>query len=410
MEDRVILHCDLNNFFASVECLSHPEWREIPMAVCGSHADRHGIVLAKNEPAKKYGIKTAETIWQAKQKCPSLLIAPPHMELYAAFSEKARAIYSRYTDRIEPFGIDECWLDVTGSRLLFGSGEQIAHELRNVMKQELGLTISVGVSYNKIFAKLGSDYKKPDAVTSITRDNYTQIAWQLPSTEMLGVGSATAERLRKYGVHTIGDIANSDAAFLHRILGKCGDTIWRSANGLEGTQIAHAEEEAPIKSIGHSTTCPTDLQTDDEVWLVLYHLAEGVSERLRSHFLLAGGIQITVKDNDLQVKETQCALPYASRHPKQLAEVGMALFRKLWKWEKPVRLVGIRAISVVDETDALQYSLLYDLQKLQKLEQLEGQICSLRKRFGRSAVCRARLMKKEADNSALESPAFSNSN
>ena len=223
MGDRVILHCDLNCFFASVELLSHPDLRDIPTAVCGDPASRHGIILAKNEPAKRLGIQTAETIWQAKKKCPGLVLLPPHHGLYREYSRRVNAIYEQYTDLVEPFGIDESWLDITGSMHLFGGDPKaIADALRRRLRQELGLTISVGVSFNKVFAKLGSDYKKPDATTVISRENWQDIVWPLPVGDLLFVGRAAGRVLHQYGVETIGQLAACSPQMLETLLGKLG--------------------------------------------------------------------------------------------------------------------------------------------------------------------------------------------
>ncbi|MEG0692471.1 MAG: DNA polymerase IV [Oscillospiraceae bacterium] len=392
--DKIILHCDLNNFFASVECRKHPELANSPVAVCGNVKERHGIILAKNEAAKKYGVKTAETIWQAKLKCPDLLLFPPHMEEYVSWSQKVKSIYSQYTDLIEPFGIDECWLDVTGSRLLFGNGEEIANKIRKHIKTELKLTISVGVSFNKVFAKLGSDIKKPDAVTCITRDNFKKIVWELPSCDLLGVGKATCNQLKKYGIHTIGDVANTEKEFIIKILGKNGEQLWHSANGDGDTCVAHQNEFEAIKSIGNFTTCPKDLINEDDVWKVIYRLSETVAARLRKHELLANGIQISVKDNNLLTREFQTSLPVSTRHPKELANVGITLFKKHYHWENHVRALGIKAIYLTDENQSVQCSMFMNQQKINEQEQLEDKVCILRERYGQQSLLRASLMTK----------------
>ena len=243
--DRVILHSDLNNFYASVECMLHPELKERCIAVCGSKENRHGIVLAKNEKAKKFGVKTAETIWQAKAKCPSLEIVSPHFEEYRKYSRMVREIYGEYTDLIEPFGLDECWLDVTGSRMLFGDGVTIANEIRNRVREEIGLTVSVGVSFNKVFAKLGRDLKKPDAVTEISRDNFRSKIWHLPANSIIGVGGSTYSRLTELGIKTIGDIAQAPCDFFETRFGKHGVALWQYANGLDTSEVAHKDYRSP---------------------------------------------------------------------------------------------------------------------------------------------------------------------
>lgn len=390
--DKIILHCDLNNFFASVECRDNPILKNYPVAVCGSSEQRHGIVLAKNENAKKFGIKTAEVIWQAKQKCPDLIIVPPHMDKYIEASKAARKIYSKFTDLIEPFGIDECWLDVTGSTLLYGNGLEIANRIRNEIKNELGLTISVGVSFNKVFAKLGSDLKKPDAVTAVSKENYRALVWRLPASDMLGVGRATEQKLLKYGIKTIGDIAKTDIRFLKEILGKNGEALWYFANGKGSDSISHQEHHELIKSIGNSVTCSHDLTDSDEVFKVMYHLAEKISKRMIKHRLIANGIQISVKYTDLTVKETQCSLPFATRYPKDLVDFGIKLFKENYSWAQNVRAVGIRAINLLPEDASLQCSFLYDEEKIVEHDSLEHQIYSLRNRYGEEAVLRASLM------------------
>ena len=250
---RVILHCDMNNFYASVECMLNPELKNKPVAVCGSVEERHGIVLAKNYAAKAFGVSTGEAIWQAKQKCQNLVIVEPHYEQYMKFSKLARGIYGRYTDQIEPYGMDECWLDVTGSGCM-GTGFEIADEIRRTVKFELGLTISAGVSFNKIFAKLGSDMKKPDAITCIEADSFQEKIWCLPASDLLGVGRATEKVLSGYGIHTIGELAATSDDFLKCRLGKNGLAIKKYANGLDDSPVMRSDYVSPVKSIGHGIT------------------------------------------------------------------------------------------------------------------------------------------------------------
>lgn len=280
-KDRVILHCDMNGFFASVELLEHPELKDKPMAVSGDPNNRHGIILAKNQIAKEYGVVTAETIWKAKQKCPDLQLVRPHMSKYKHYCTLINEIYQRFTDMVEPFSIDESWLDVTASQKLFGSGKEIADTIRETVKAELGLTLSAGVSFNKIFAKMGSEYKKPDATTEITRDNYKEILWPLPAREFFGVGRATADKLLHLGIHTIGDIATAPKELLVAHFGKHGNIMWEHANGLDESPVSLYSEREPIKSVGNginlretwflkeilpllSKGCPTPLQADSE--------------------------------------------------------------------------------------------------------------------------------------------------
>ena len=263
--DRVILHVDMNNFYASVECMLEPSLRGKPVAVCGSTEERHGIVLAKNYEAKAYGVQTAEAIWQAKQKCKNLVIVPPHYDQYLRFSNKARKIYERFTDKIEAYGMDECWLDVTGCYL--GSGPEIADIIRRTIKFELGLTVSVGVSFNKIFAKLGSDMKKPDAVTVIERHAFKEKIWSLPAEDLLGVGRATKKKLQKFGIKTIGELAGAPEDLMRREFGKNGVLLQQFARGNDMSEVKPCDYVMPIKSIGHGITTVQDLEKDKHLWL-----------------------------------------------------------------------------------------------------------------------------------------------
>ena len=292
-----ILHVDMNNFYASVETLFAPEYRDVPMAVGGDKESRHGIILAKNMLAKQYGVKTAEPIWQAMQKCPQLRICSPHHGRYREFSQKAKKIYYQYTDQVESFGLDECWLDVYGSERLFGDGEEIAQQIRRRVKEELGLTVSVGVSFNKSFAKLGSDYKKPDAVTVFGRADMETMVWKLPVGALLFVGAQTERQLKGLGIYTIGDAARTNRKQLNQLLGKRGDLLWLHANGMDNSPVERLGQGSLAKTIGNSTTLPKDLTSEKEVRLVFLSLAESVARQLRDQGLKAGEVQITVRNS-----------------------------------------------------------------------------------------------------------------
>ncbi|MBQ4166117.1 MAG: DNA polymerase IV [Oscillospiraceae bacterium] len=386
--ERTILHCDLNSFYASVEILLNPELRGKAMAVCGSKEDRHGIVLAKSDLAKKYGVQTGEAIWQAQQKCPELITVPPRFDEYMKFSSMARRIYEDYTDLIEPFGIDECWLDVTASRLLFGSGEDIAEELRRRLKKEVGLSISVGVSFNKIFAKLGSDIKKPDAVTVIPKESFRERIGKLPASDMLGVGRAAMKLLNDYGIRTINQLADADAAFLEEKLGKCGRQIWEYANGLDISPVRNMSLCEPIKSVGHGTTCITDIYTTEEVRQVILGLSQDIAKRLRKYKLRAGGIQIAIKDNALQVKQHQRPLVAPTQCFSEIAEAAYALFNDSYKWERGVRAVTVRTIDLLPEAEdePLQMELFSDVDTRRKRDRIELAVERIRNRYGSSAI------------------------
>jgi DNA polymerase-4 len=343
---------------------------------------RHGIVLAKNEIAKKYGIITGEAIWQAKSKCPDLVSVKPDYPKYLKFSRLAREIYNRYTNQVESYGIDECWLDVTGSAGLFGDGKMIADEIRATIRRELGITASCGVSYNKIFAKLGSDYKKPDATTVISHDNYKAVAWKLPAADLLYVGPATAKKLHRLGLYTIGQLANADLGLLNSQFGKWGIVLNRFANGEDNSAVAQTGEEAIIKSVGNSTTLPHDISTAAEVKKVIYMLSESVASRLRDHKLKATTVQIYVRDNELFACERQGGLRYPSCLTTEIADKAFEIYTKKYLYCRPIRSFGVRACKLEAGDKAVQIDLFADHEKRERLEKLEIAIDELRGRFG----------------------------
>ena len=386
---RTILHVDMNNFYASVECLYRPEIRNFPVAVAGDPLNRHGIILAKNMIAKKIGVKTGEAIWQAKQKAPGLVIVPPDFRKYLRFSRLARKILYDYTDQIEAFGLDENWADVTGSLGLFGSGYNIAEEIRQRVKDELGVTVSIGVSFNKIFAKLGSDLKKPDAITAIPADKFKNIVWPLPASDLLYVGKATERKLRNLGIVTIGGIATCPLDILTRILGKWGEVLWLFANGKDSAPVRKIDESASVKSIGNGTTCPRDLTTEEDIKLVFMVLAESVAARLRDYGLKCTGVQIMVRDNNLYYMTRQSKLPKATYLSDDILNEAMKLFKANYGWWRPVRALALSGINLVTEHSGIALSLFEDPIKDVQKEKLAHTIDGLRKRFGHDAVMRA---------------------
>lgn len=386
------MHSDLNNFYASVECLNNPKLRNKFVAVCGSQEERHGIVLAKNQRAKMMGVQTGEAIWQAKQKCPDLVIVPPNFDEYLKYSRLVREVYYQYTDLIEPFGMDECWLDVTGSTGLFGDGSQIAHKIRECVKKEIGLTVSVGVSFNKIFAKLGSDIKKPDAVTCIEKDSFKERVWNLPASNLLGVGRATAARLGKYNIKTIGELANTNPKYLKNWFGVNGVKLWRYANGFDDSRVAPFDYKSPIKSIGHGITCVADLVNDYEVWRVMLELTQDISRKLRANELLAGGVSIAVKDNTLFYKEYQCKMNIPTHSTMEIAKEAFKLFQKNYNWQNHIRAVTVRVIQLMSKHIPRQISLFSDETTRDKTEKIESAMEKIRERFGKHAVTYACLL------------------
>ena len=392
VQDKIILHCDLNNFFASVSLLFNPTLTDLPVAVCGDKENRHGIVLAKNEIAKKYNVKTAEPIFEAKRKCPELVILPPIYKEYENYSKKAREVYLRYTDLIEPFGIDECWLDVTGSTLLFGNGEEIANKIRNDIKRELGITISVGVSFNKIFAKLGSDLKKPDAVTVISKENFKQKLWGLPIDLLLFVGKNTYERLNGIGVKTIGDITLCDDVTLKRILGKNGVEIKKYALGEDDSPVVPFTKESKPKSVGKSATYSKDFTENDEVWQAFLKFAENICCTLRENDLYASGVQVHIRTASLAVKEFSMSYKTATNSALVLARRGFELFCKTYTFGEPLRSVGLRAIGLKNEGSAVQQDIFGEYEAEANNDAVEDSIYKLRKKFGKNSIKRGRIL------------------
>ena len=390
--ERTILHSDMNCFYASVEMMLDPSLRGKAVAVCGSTENRHGIVLAKSELAKKAGVKTGMVNWEARQRCPDLIMVKPQYEQYLKYSELARNIYQRYTDQVEPYGMDECWLDVGGSRSVCGSGMEIAENIRKTVKEELGLTVSIGVSFNKMFAKLGSDMKKPDAITEIRKAEFKKKIWPLPASDLLFVGRATTAKLEQYGITTIGGIANADPQFLKRLLGVNGLGLWRSAAGLDDSPVMHKDFVSPIKSVGHGITCTADLENEDEVWKVMLELSQDIGHRLRIHKLKASGVQISIRSNDLGFRQYQAPLALATQSPSVIAHKAIQIFRNNYRWIMPVRAVTVRAINLRPKNEPEQIDFFTDMQQLERLDKLDDCIEDIRRRFGKKAVFQACLL------------------
>ena len=387
--ERTILHCDMNNFYASVECMLNPSLRGHPVAVGGDVENRHGIILAKNYEAKKFGIQTGEALWQAKQKCPKLIIVPPHYEEYLKYSRLAHSIYADYTDLIEPYGMDEVWMDVTGSTKAFGSGEVIANTLRERIKYELGLTISVGVSFCKVFAKLGSDMKKPDAVTVIPKDSFRDIIWDLPASDMLGVGRSTEKFLSSYGIHTIGQLANAYPDLMQRKLGKNGMVLLAFANGEDRSKVAPQDYEPPMKSIGHGLTTMQDLENNAEVWNIMLALTQDIGHKLRVYNKNAAGVAIYIRyivDKQIAGKQWQCQLPVRTHSAAIIAKEAYRLFERSYGWEYPIRSVTVRAINLCSQDLPEQLQFFSDAATVERKEKLETVVEDIRRRFGKYAI------------------------
>lgn len=386
--DRTILHCDLNAFYASVECLYRPELKEVPMAVGGDAENRRGIILAKNELAKGCGVVTAETIWQAKRKCPQLVIVGPHFDRYRKYSRLVNELYYRFTDKIEPFGIDESWLDVSGSLHLFGSRWEIADRIREMVRSELGLTVSVGVSFNKVFAKLGSDYKKPDATTVIDRDNYQQIVHPLPVSDLLFVGKAAAAMLAKLGIRTIGELAACDRQLLAARLGRMGEKIHDYANGIDPSPVGTAGQVREAKSVGNGITFRRNLIGLDDITTGAAVLSDTVASRLRKYGLKCRTVQVTIRDPQFRTISRQKKLERATHLAKEIEGAAIAIIKESWNLEKPIRMLTITGLQLV-EGDYYEQPSLFGVtedKQREKIERIEEAIDAIRDRFGRSSI------------------------
>ncbi|MDR1131852.1 MAG: DNA polymerase IV [Oscillospiraceae bacterium] len=395
MRDRVILHVDMDGFYAAVESLSHPEVLGRPMAVAGDPENRRGIILAKNQLAKQAGVKTAEPIWQAVQKCPGLILLPPHHRLYAEYCELANAVYERFTGRVERAGVDESYLDITGTSKPRGGGRAVADEIRNAIRTELKLTVSVGVSFCKVFAKLGSDLNKPDGTSVITRDNYRELLYPLPVRALMFVGKTTEKKLNAVGVYTLGQLAAMSEEAMNALLGKHGLLLYRYANGLDDEPVLCAGEQEDIKSVGNGMTFRRDLVSREDVRLGLRVLSESVAYRLRKHQKKCYGVQLSIKDPELKVIDRQAQLQNPTNLAKSIFETAMAILERSWKIGKPIRLLTVTAISLTDESDGGQMTLFDDGADTSRQEALERSLDMLKRRYGKSVVKPAAVLKND---------------
>ncbi len=401
--NKTILHCDLNNFYASVEQKLHPEYDGMPLAVCGNPEARHGIVLAKNQIAKQAGIQTGETVWSAKQKCPDLVLVQPHFDEYVKYSKEVFAIYTSFTDRVESFGIDECWLDVTGCEKLFGTGKEIADTLRKTVKEKTGLTISVGVSFTKTLAKLGSDLKKPDATTVLDKENYMSVIGDMSPGELIMIGKHTAEKLDKLNVHTIRQLANADRTALKYEFGIIADTLVNAAQGIETEEVKHYYDIRIPKSVSNGTTTPRNIENLDEAKIVIYALSELVAVRLRQYNLVASGIGLSIKNPALKWTSKQISLTSPCASSSVIAKSAIELLKVIHNFNEPLRAITVSAIRLSDG-EQIQASLFDDSND--KTDKLEKSIDQIRNKFGYNAVQRGILLKNELTGNLHEEDDF----
>lgn len=396
-----ILHCDLNNFYATVEQTLNPELNGKYVAVSGNPDARHGIILAKNTLAKERGVQTGEVIWQAKLKCPELICVPPHFDYYVHFSKRVREIYERYTDKVEGFGLDECWLDVTHSKL-FGTPFEIAEKIRNAVKNETGLTISVGVSFTKTFAKLGSDLKKPDATSVISRENYKTVAWSLPASDMLFVGKHTYVKLNEMGIYTIGDLANAGLSALKKRFGVVGERMWRAARGEDNDPVSEVGAERQIKSVSHGTTTLRDMVSYDDADKVIFVLSDMVATRLRRYGYMGDVVHLDVRRNNLTHASKQSKID-TTNVADDIYLTATRLLRQIWRGQKDISLRSLTvAVSGLSEVCQGYQASLFD-DNDEKNQQLEFSVDKIRKKYGFGAITRASVL----DNDLLSRKDFS---
>lgn len=386
---RYILHSDLNNFYASVECMHNPELRNKAVVVVGDSEKRHGIVLAKSNLAKSHGVKTGDTIWEARQKCPDIVPVTARLDVYQKVAKKVKTMYLEYTDRMESFGIDEAWLDVSHCASSWEEATALADQIRKRVIDEFGLTVSIGVSFNKVFAKLGSDLKKPNATTLISSENFKDVVWKLPVEEMIYVGGRTKDKLNKHNIFTLGDLAQTDERFMKLFMGKVGVMLRRMARGEDQTPVKLASEKDPIKSISNSTTCPRDLKKLSEIKGVIYILAESVAERMRKEGFWTKEVALSVKDSTLKYQCWQKRLEFATNLASDIADACIELFKN-YNWSTTVRAIGVRVSNW--DSGQNQMSLFYDTARHAKREKLERVVDDLRNRWGYDIIKRGVVM------------------
>ena len=388
--EKVVLHSDANCFYAACEMMNNPRLREIPFAVGGSKAERKGIILTANYPAKRRGVKTGMALWEAERVCPGLLFVPPHYRVYQQYSAILNSIYNSYSDRVEEFGLDESWVSLTGCVSTFEQGVKVAHELSQRIKKETGLTVSIGVANSKVTAKLGSDLRKPDKVNVIHPDHYREIVWPLPVGDLLYVGHKTEAKLHSKGVRTIGELATIGEEYLNHWFGKVGSVLFAFANGIDLSPVAPAGSSVPMKSCGNSETCPRDLTTDEDIKIMFYLLADSVGARMREAGLAATTVSISIRDNELTSITRQCKLPIATSLSGDIAQAAFRLFKRHWSWDrnKPVRSIGVRGDDLVSAEAPVQISFEYDASKMAECETLEDTIIWLRQRYGNKVIQR----------------------
>ena len=395
MAERLIFHCDCNNFFASCECLERPDLKNVPMAVAGDPEDRVGIVVAKNEMAKKYGVKTTDTVWQAKRKCPEIVFVPPRHQLYKEVSDRVNAIYRDYSDCVEPASIDESYLDLTGTLSYYHMTErELADSIRDRVRKEIGITISIGVANNKIFAKMGSDYKKPDATTVILGEDYKTILWPLPVSDLMFAGKASVTLLNQKGINTVGDLALQPKERITSLLGKGGEVLWIYANGLDTDPVRHWGDVPEVKSVSHGMTFRRDLFTREEIETGVAVQVDRIAMSLRRQDLKGSVITVQIKTPQLVTISRQTSLNHYTWLEHEIREVAMKLIDENWRIGDPIRAITVGVSKLVPSNEALEQLDLFDLmgtdqnssKSREKQDKMEAAADALRQKMGNMAV------------------------
>ncbi len=389
---KVVLHADLNNFYASIACITHPEWREQPLAVCGDPTLRHGIVLAKNMPAKRKGVITGQAIWQARQSCPNLNTVAPDFEQVLRYAGLVRRIFARYTNRVQPFGVDEAWLDVSDPGTDMTDGLRIANHLRHTVREETGLTLSVGVSDNRVFAKLGSDLKKPDGVSLVCAQNRHTVLDPLPVDELLFIGRATTKKLHAVGIFTIGQLAAAEPSALRALFGKTGLMLSGFARGNDAASVIAEDAPVKMKSVGNSITASHDIVALHDARITLYGLCESVASRMRKHGVIGRVVQVFIRNASLDWYQRQQKLEYQTDCSFDLFQTSYALLLENWREGTPLRSLGVSVSQLAPAGTLMQLSFLPEDAARQKRQILEHTIDDIRSRYGHFAIQRAIML------------------
>lgn len=394
MKDRLILHSDLNNFYASVECALNPELRDVPLAVAGNPERRHGVVLAKNAIAKKAGVKTGDVIWEAEAKCPGLKIVPPHFDLYTRYSNRIFELYTRFTSQVEPFGPDECWLDCTGSTRLFGDGEEIAKRILAEVKKETFLTVSVGVSFSKPLAKLCSDAAEPDGYFTATRDDYREKLWKRDVGDLMMVGRKTVPTLNRLNIHTIGDLALADEKLLSSVLGVNGVKLKHAALGDDGEPVREYDKRRKTESVGHGMTAVKDLLDPEDVRAVICYLSEKIAARMIKYGVKGSGVHVDLRNFELRHASKQMKLSRPTLSSADIADAAFTMAMSLQREHAvPLRTISVSVFDLSPSDGAVQLSM-FD-EKQVKRESLEKAIDGIKRKYGRDTIKRANLIARD---------------